>query len=243
MHPGGLIHPLPDHGAVLELTRDGQTPLILVLDLDRGLLHVLHVGAEPFEGRQQLQPLQRAAWSERLRHLGDHEVEGSGALGRLRWASPGASGSAPLGPFQPTLARGVAGVARDLLRFALRSGVDHPLAVQALGRWNTALGVEPTVAFADGRPRRIRLVGVVDRAGQRNLEALLAVLKPDEPLIADVTACSSFGAWDPAGLVARHTVAWVGARIGIADRLRDMGVPREALHRSESMARAWLRGD
>jgi len=207
---------LPDHGAHLHLAaRDNLEALDLVLDVARGLFHVLRDDEERWEGRTRLDPLERAAWARRVAGLQPAQVEGMGSTGRLVWRGDsldghGAVSGRPIGEVG-SRAVGSAALARDLLALALRSRIDHPIAASALNRWNQVLRFAATVTFADGSPRRVRLVGMVDAAGLANLRALVRVLRSEEPLIVDLTGCASLGAWDPGELVQGHAVAWVGA--------------------------------
>lgn len=238
---------LPEHGALLRLhPRRDLGALEVVLDIGRALLHVLRDdGRERWEGRVLVDAHSRAAWDRRLMELTDGEPVEEG-IGELVWRVPLPSGDRvgrrALATLRTRARAGGVAFARDLCAVALRSRLDHPLAVQALAQWNELLNFAATVQFADGSPRRVRLQGIVDPAGLANLSALTRVLRPDEPLIVDLQGCASLGSWDPAELLARNTVAWVAPVGGIADHLVDIGVPREALHDTERAARAWLRG-
>lgn len=249
------VNRVPDHGAHLRLRgsglQSGPRDLELVLDLRRGLLHVLREdGAERWEGRAKLDAMARAQWAMRLSDLSeaasDH-AEVAPSVARLSWRLDSVEGQAPVQaralPTLRTRAReGSVAFARDLCALALGTALDHPLAARALHAWNERHNFAATVQFADGSPRRVRLLGIVDEAGLRNLRALERVLRADEPLLIDLTGCASLGRWDPSGLIAGHPVAWVGVRGGVADHLRELGVPRDALHANARSARSWLRG-
>ena len=239
---------LPVHGAHLHLVTRGELgALDVILDLGRGLLHVLRDDAgDRWEGRVQLDGLARAAWATRMTGISGQPDASPGGVGLLRWRGDSLGGDASVQGLAVSnlgaRATGAAAFARDLLALALRSRIDHPIAASALNRWNQELRFAATVTFADGSPRRGRLCGMVDGAGLANLRALTRILSPEEPLVVDLTGCASLGAWDPEELLAGHPVAWVGARGGVADHLHDIGVPREAFHDTERAARAWLRG-
>lgn len=234
---------LPEHGAWLAFAPSGALPsLHILLDLGRGLLIVLRdEGEDRWDGRQHIGGGDRSMFGGRLARLPAGSTEArSGAL-RLRWAGPGGQGDRVLDHLSPAASQGVVAFARDLCRYALSARLDHPLAGLALARWNEQLGFEATAQFLDGEPRGVRLVGFVDPAGQRNLDALRYVLKPGEPLLVDVSQCRSLGAWEPQAILSEHVVAWVGAQDGVEARLRDEGVPEQAFHGTAESARRWLR--
>jgi hypothetical protein len=234
---------LPAQGARLVLGPAHDLPAVeILLDLERGLLHVLRDDDEArFEGRVALEPLDAARWAARLRALPPIRHTTEAPLARLSWRGATRPGIFQVAELDPHPAPGAPSAAVDLFRQALRLAVDHPRAAQLLSRWNSALRLEATVGFGEGRPRRIHLIGVVDSPGVRTLEALGAVLDPGEPVIVDASGCSSLGRWDPAALVQAHPVAWVGARGGVRARLEDQGVPEQAFHPDAGAARRWLR--
>lgn len=239
---------LPEHGAHLRLNpRDALEPIDIVLDVGRALLHVLRdaEGSAPWEGRAVLDVSSRAMWDRRLMTLSEGgSAERAVAILAWRAPMPGGQlfGERTLDSLRTHAREGAVAFARDLCAQALRTRIDHPLAAQALSQWNQVLNFAPTVQFAEGAPRRIRLQGIIDGSGLANLSAMARVLRQGEPLIIDLTGCASLGAWDPAELLGAHTIAWVSPPGGIADHLVDIGVPREAFHGTERAARAWLRG-
>lgn len=235
---------LPAHGAWLGISAtDGLGSVDLLLDLGRGVLIVLRDEDEDrWEGRQWLGAGDRSMFGGRMARLADRSTVDPSAPIQLRWSGPGGVGSVSLPHLSPRTPQGHVAFARDMCRYALSAKLDHPVAGLVLAQWNQKLGFEATVHFLDGDPRGARLVGFVDAGGVRNLQMLRYVLKPAEPLLMDVSTCRSLGTWDPAELLEDHVVAWVGAQEGVAARLRDQGVPTEALHQDLADGRAWLRG-